>query len=236
MGERAVTATIHNAQRIVTHNVAREPDATRTKNATLIVQHDARTEIHLLGLVHLGFHKPACGRPVIKGVLLELALARLVADRAVERMIDQQRFQHRLAHPQDPWRLGVNLHAGRNRCGAGDRSARRGRIIRQHLQHNPWRPVRVQNRLTIRAHRRQPELHEAHAAIARHRQLRDDSNSAAPSRPQLARLDHRGRQGPARDRIRHGAWHRHRLPSTLTVMVSTGGGAGWEGWVDMSGS
>jgi hypothetical protein len=49
-------------------------------------------KIHLLRFVHLGLHEPAGGLPVLEGVLLQLALARLIADRTIQRMIDQQRF------------------------------------------------------------------------------------------------------------------------------------------------
>ena len=89
----------------------REPDAARAKNAALVVEHDARAEINALGLVNFRLDEAARALAVIHGVFLELAFARLVADRAIERMIDEQRFQHAFAHLLHAGRARVNLHA-----------------------------------------------------------------------------------------------------------------------------
>jgi hypothetical protein len=80
-------------------DVLREADAAGAEHATLVVQHDARPEIDGLGLVNLAPRRSwLAGLAVLHGVFLQLALAGLVADRAVERMVDEQRFQHGLAH------------------------------------------------------------------------------------------------------------------------------------------
>jgi hypothetical protein len=168
-------------------DVAREPDAARAEDAALGVQHDARAEIHGLGLVDLGLHKPAGALAVINRVLLQLAFAGLVADRAIERVIDEQRFEHALAHLLHAGRLGVNLQARRNGRGAGDGRARRLGDF--------GRAVRVQHRLAVGAERRGAKFHQAHAAVAGDGQLGMPAIMRHLHLGQLAGLDHgRGRE------------------------------------------
>src|SRR5262249_41852214 len=93
MRERVVTATIYEAQRIVAYYIFREADAARTKNAALNIQNNARTKVDLLGFVDLRFDKSALGLSIIDRVLLQFAFARLVADRAIQRMVNQQEFE-----------------------------------------------------------------------------------------------------------------------------------------------
>ena len=57
---------------------------------------------------------------VLHVIILEKALARLIADRTIHRMIDQQEFQHRLAHRQHFGTLGQNRHALGHLRVAGD--------------------------------------------------------------------------------------------------------------------
>ncbi len=85
----------------------RETDAARAKNAAFVVEHDARAEVNGLRLVNFRFDEAARALAVIHGIFLQLAFAGLVANRAVERMIDEQKFQHAFAHL---------FHAGRRWC------------------------------------------------------------------------------------------------------------------------
>jgi len=62
--------------------------------------------------VNLGFDEAARTLAIIRRVLLQLAFAGLVADRTVERMIDEQEFEHAFAHGLHRWRVCVNFHAG----------------------------------------------------------------------------------------------------------------------------
>ena len=59
--------------------------------------------------------------------ILQLALAALVADRAVQRMVDQQELHHRLLRGQRLRALGVHHHALRHRRGTGRH--RLGRLL-----------------------------------------------------------------------------------------------------------
>src|SRR3989449_11393035 len=98
MGERVVTATVDEAKRVVADDCPSEPDAARAENAALIIEHDARAEIDRFRFVYLGLDETAGRLAVVHRVFLQLAFARLVTDRAIERMIDEQRFEDRLTH------------------------------------------------------------------------------------------------------------------------------------------
>ena len=171
MRERAVAAAIHEAERVVADDVLREPDAARAKNAALVVEHDPRTEVNGLRLVHLGFDEAAGGLAVVLGIFLQFAFTGLVANRAVERVVDEQKFQDAFAHLLRRWRTRINFHAGRNRRGAGNRAAHCRRLVRQYLLRDLRCAVFVQHGFAVRPNQRQAELDEAHAAVARDRQL-----------------------------------------------------------------
>jgi hypothetical protein len=59
------------------------------------------------------------GFTVAHGQILQLAFAALVADRAIERVIDQQEFHHGLLGLDGLVRFGLHDHAGRNGRGTG---------------------------------------------------------------------------------------------------------------------
>src|SRR5690242_3963156 len=123
MSERVVAAATRETESVVADDVLGEPDATRTQDTTLIVEHDARAEINRLGLVNLRFDEPAGRLAVVHRIFLKFAFAGLVADRAVERMVDEQELEHAFTHLLRRGRTRVNLHAGRNRRCAGDGAA-----------------------------------------------------------------------------------------------------------------
>src|SRR5262249_40217559 len=64
-GERVIAPAVHNTQRVVTNDVLCEADASRTKNAALIVEHNSRTELDAFGLMHLWLDKAAFGFAII---------------------------------------------------------------------------------------------------------------------------------------------------------------------------
>jgi hypothetical protein len=70
-------------------NVLHEADAASAEDAAIGHVQDVRTEIFDRA-VPLGILRVAgAGAPLLENVVLELALARLIADRAIERMVDQ---------------------------------------------------------------------------------------------------------------------------------------------------
>ncbi len=192
-----IAAAVHDTELVISRDVLGEPDATRAENAALVVEHDARPKINGLRLVYLRLDKPAGRLAVLDRVLLQLALTRLVADRAIERMVDEQPFEDALSHLFGSRRTGINLHPRRDGRRTRNGTARRLRLVGQGLPGDFRRTILIQKRLAIRPHRRQAKLHQAHAAIARNRQL----GMIAIVRHLLGRdltgLQHRGRHQPA---------------------------------------
>src|SRR5690625_897031 len=70
-----------------------ETNAACTVNASLCIQDDAGTETHSFRPVYLFNCKTAAFRPIFVGLNLEWTLACLITDRAVQRVVDQQKFQ-----------------------------------------------------------------------------------------------------------------------------------------------
>ncbi len=104
---------------------------------------------------------------IAHGLILQVALAALIADRTIQRVIDQQEFHHaapRLAHHR---RVSVHHHAVGDRVGAGG------------------------NRLG----RRLLDLHQTHAAIAGDRQTLVVAEARNFDAGHLAGLDDRGTVG-----------------------------------------
>ena len=100
-------------------------------------------ERHLLGFVDLLFDESTVTRPKIMGILLQDTLAGLIADRAIEGVIDQDEFQHAFTGLFDLGRFGEDDHA----IGGDGRAGRHGL---GHLLH----------------------LHQAHPAVGFHLEFR----------------------------------------------------------------
>src|SRR5256714_6737900 len=96
-GQNSVTAAIDESEDVVIGNFVAKSNASRTKNAAFVIERNARSELHRLRFFNFVFEKTRTGRPVLDTEFLQLALARLVADRTIERMIDQQKFHHAFA-------------------------------------------------------------------------------------------------------------------------------------------
>ena len=71
-----------------------EPGAPRTQHAALAVQQNLREMLIGLAKVRLTSCEPGFGAAVGHRLVLQRALAALVAHRAVQRMVDQQQFHH----------------------------------------------------------------------------------------------------------------------------------------------
>src|SRR5262249_54426066 len=104
------------------------------------------------------------------GLVLQVAFSALVADRAVERMVDQQEFHHAFARLAHHWRLGENL--GRLTLPTGPAVA-----------HTPC----------ARGHRlgRSLELDQAHTAVAGNREALVEAEARDLRTCGLARLQQR---------------------------------------------
>ena len=111
---------LHDAQRVGFRDLAREAHATRAQDAALVVQHDALGQVEELGLADLGIvgDRGCAVVPVV--IVLQQALAGLVADAAVNRVVERGELQNGLAVGEDVRRLGQDAHAGLDRHVAGD--------------------------------------------------------------------------------------------------------------------
>ena len=73
------------------------------------------------------------GMTVAHRQVLQLTFAALVADRTVQRMVDQQELHHRLLGLDGLAGMGVDLHAGGDRRGTGGQCL--GRLLHLHQAH-----------------------------------------------------------------------------------------------------
>ena len=105
-----VAALPHVQDRVADHLVA-DADAAGAHDAALGVVDDRRTEADPLGLVHrlgaLALEVPL----VLEPVVLELALTGLVADGAIDRVVEQQELLHRVLSLLHLFADRVDLHA-----------------------------------------------------------------------------------------------------------------------------
>jgi hypothetical protein len=99
-------------------HAARAVDAARHvgghKRADVLVLHHALALIETRGVA-----------AEAHGEVLQLALATLVADRAIQRVVDEQEFHRRLLRANGLGALRENLHAFADRRGAGRQRLRR---------------------------------------------------------------------------------------------------------------
>jgi hypothetical protein len=105
-GDLAAVAAIDDVDLRVGLDLAHEPYAARAQDAAIAVQHQRRAEVdvgpHALAVEHAPRElHPALVRAEAVGEILERALAALVADRAVERVVDQQELEHAGARLDD---------------------------------------------------------------------------------------------------------------------------------------
>src|SRR5438270_11403183 len=109
-GQHGVTSAIDKSEYIVLGDFVAKSNATRTKNATFVIERNPRSELHRLRLFHLVFEKARAGRPVLDAEFLQLTFARLVADRTIEWMIDEQEFHYAAATLLNHGRTGADPH------------------------------------------------------------------------------------------------------------------------------
>src|SRR6185436_12864060 len=96
-----------------------ESDAAGTDDAAVAPDPDVRTEVlRVLDLLVLFEAREAL--PVLVGVVLQVALARLVADRTVQRVVDEHVLEDRLAAGVDLRPLGGDFELVGDRVHAGD--------------------------------------------------------------------------------------------------------------------
>ena len=111
----AAAAPIHDADLRVAVDLFHEPHAPRAQDAPVAVQHQRGPEVHVgldaLAIEHAArkLHPALTGAEAV-GEVLQRALAALVADGAVERMVDEQELEHAGARFDDVGRLRHDAH------------------------------------------------------------------------------------------------------------------------------
>src|ERR1043166_7541177 len=181
-GEHRVTAAIDKAEHVVVHDLLAEPDAARAKNAALVIERDARPELHRFRLFHLVLEKARTGRAVLDTEFLQLAFARLIADRAIERMIDDQKFHHSALTFLHQRRVRAHAHAFAHFLRAGN--------LRTRHPVDDWFAVLAQLRSAVRAEPRHSHFNQTHPAIARRAELLVIAITRHKNAGLRARLDH----------------------------------------------
>ena len=112
-------AAIGDAQRVHAHAFIANPHAAIAENAARRVEKHHRRPLLFVG-VNLALREPAFAGAVAEHHVLQLALAALVAHRAIQRMIGQQELEHPLARLLHHFRIGVDHHAFGHRQRAAD--------------------------------------------------------------------------------------------------------------------
>src|SRR3990172_1859612 len=123
-GNLGMRAPAHDTERAHPHAFRADPHAAVTEDAARRVEVNDRRPLLLLDVALL-LDETAFGGPVTKHHVLQLALASLVADRAIERMVAEQKLEHRPPRLRDLCRRGADDHALPHRDGAGGLELRR---------------------------------------------------------------------------------------------------------------
>ena len=121
MIDLVVIATAENRQLAGAGNFIEEPRTACAQDAALLVQHHIRADIDRLALlILLAELKARRLSVVIHVVVLQLALAGLIAHRTIDRMIDEQKFQYRFLCSLAAIAGGVHHHSLRSTRVARD--------------------------------------------------------------------------------------------------------------------
>ena len=158
-----MASPVHKTQHIVLRNLTGKTHAAGTKDAALVIEHDPLPQIHILGFLDLVFRETTRPGSVLHGELLQLTLPRLIADRAVQRMVDQKELHHSVTTILHQGGIGPDSHAW------GD--AGRATNLRSGHPGNLRLPVCAENRFSIRPHLGGSHFKQTHPAISNDRKL-----------------------------------------------------------------
>ena len=111
-------AAILYAQRPDVHAFPAHADTPVAQNAPRPIEVDNRRPLLLVPVI-LDVDVFGLGRTIGKSHVLQFAFAAGIADRAIERMVPKQQFNHRLARLVDLRRIGGDDHALTDHRGAG---------------------------------------------------------------------------------------------------------------------
>ena len=93
-GQHGVTASIDEPDDVVVRDLLTETNATRAENAAFVIERDSRPEHNIFRFLHFVLQKARLRSAEIDAELLQSTFAGLVANRTIERMIDEEKFHH----------------------------------------------------------------------------------------------------------------------------------------------
>ena len=136
-GDRSVSAALGESEDGFFGDFVHEADTAAAHNAAFVVEADVFANIDVLGLLDLGFLEAGLAAAVFDGKFLKFAFAGLVADRAVERVINKEELHHALAVVFDQLAGGADSHVLGDGVGAsndGDGASSRFPDNRRHYR------------------------------------------------------------------------------------------------------
>jgi hypothetical protein len=120
-----LVAATEDAELVGLGDVVDEARAARAQDAALLVEHDVGARLDALALVLLVLAHLALVLADLHVVVLKTAFAGLVADGAVERVVDEMELEGARLRALDRVRVGLDLHALAHAGAAGDERLRR---------------------------------------------------------------------------------------------------------------
>ena len=110
-GQHGVTPAIDETEHVVVCDFLAKTNTTRAENAPLIVKGNSRAQLNILRFLDFVLKKTRFARAEIDTELLQTAFAGLIADWAIEWMIDKEKFHYAALTFLYQRRIGANGHA-----------------------------------------------------------------------------------------------------------------------------
>jgi len=178
----SVTAAINEPEHVVVRDFLAETDAARAENTAFVIQCDARADLHSLWFFYFVLQKARLRIAVIDAEFLQAAFARLIADWAVQRVIDQEKFHYALPTFLHQKRVRANGHSFRDILRAAN--------LRTRHPVDDRLAIRVELRFAIGAEPRESHFDETHPAITGRGKLLVITIPGHENADLLARLNH----------------------------------------------
>ena len=122
-GKGGVGSAIGESENGVVGDFVHEADTAAAHDAALVIEANARSDIDVLGLLDFVFLEAGDAFAVLDREFLERAFAGLVANGAIERVIDEEKLHHAFAASFDEFAGGADSHVFADRVCTGDDGA-----------------------------------------------------------------------------------------------------------------
>ncbi len=158
-GQHRMTAAIDETEDVVLGDLLTKPNAARAKDAALIIERDAWPKHDVFWLLHFMFEKTRRTCAVLNAKLLQPAFARLIANRTIKGVINEEEFHHTVLAFLHQRRICAHTHSFSDIL--------RARNLRARYPVDQRFAVGPQFGFTIGAHFRNSHLDQTHPAIPR---------------------------------------------------------------------